>query len=460
MQVSPHKLLVLPRRLTLPSITSAFTWTLSGSVIGAGSQWVLLILLAKLGDSTMVGQFAFAWAVAYPTSLLANLNLRALFVNDWQGRYRFDRMLGARYLLVAAAGLVLLVVCSSLHLRGQQAAVLLLVGAALLIDSLSESYYSLLQKAERMDRIARSLILRSTLSLAVASVMLYATRDLVYSTFGLLFGRLTAFLAYDSAPATFSVPVEGGGFVSSLTPMEVRRHYLPRWELKSQAEMLWLAFPLGIVAVLVSINGNIPRYVIERYLGTREVGIYSALNYIPQAAVLFSTTLGSVAYARLSRFFSYREIRKFKMLLGKMVAVAIVIGLVAFLVSWMVGRQILQLLYSPEYAEKADLLPWLVGTGGIACIAVSIGYAMTAASEFRAQVPLFVFVAGITGITAFLLVPRFGLLGAAMASLVGMITQMSGAFLVLRRALARQGRPSDPADDSPDLVLLTPTSDG
>jgi O-antigen/teichoic acid export membrane protein len=42
--------------------------------------------------------------------------------------------------------------------------------------------------------------------------------------------------------------------------------------------------PLGVVAALVLLNTNIPRYFIERYLGEWELGIFAALAYIMVAA--------------------------------------------------------------------------------------------------------------------------------------------------------------------------------
>jgi O-antigen/teichoic acid export membrane protein len=424
---------------TTPSLTVSFVWTLAGSLVYSGSQWAIIVLLAKLGTPAMVGQYAFAAAIAYPVSLIANLQLRAVFINDHEGRYPFRRMLATRYLLAAFAWFVLLLTCAFTFSNTHATALLLLVGTSMLVDSLSESYFSLLQKSERMDRIARSMISRSFLSLSMAAVALYFTHRLLYAVCGILLGRLMVLIFYDTATETFRITQisreetpTSGAFLERFRPL---------WNLRSQWGMIWVALPLGGVSVLSSLYLNIPRYMIEHYLGPRELGIYSALNYIPYAALVFASALGYVSYARLSRMYFEWDIRGFKLLLGKMMLIALSLGVSGFLMSAIIGRPILRILYRPEYAEHVDLLLWLVATAGVSCLATCVGVAMTAASQFRPQIPLFLTISAVSVTTAFLLVPRFGLYGAAIAAMASLIVQVIGSSWIVYRALKRRSLP-------------------
>jgi len=413
---------------------------LAGSVIFAISQWCMIILFAKLGNTAMVGHYAYAAAIAFPVSLVANLSLRAIFVNDFAGRFSFARMLGARYLLVSVAMLVLIVIAALNRANAEKSAAVLIVGAAMLLDSVSDSYYSLVQKYDRMDRMARSQMLRSVLSCASVASILYVTRNLVYAVCGMLVARSITLLAYDSAPEAFRIGAVGSEGREDLPDARsLRRRFAPEWDFRSHMSMIWLALPLGFVNVLVSFNSNIPRYIIEHYLGPRELGIYSALSYIPQAAIMISTTLASVTFARLSKFYFHHDVRAFRRLLGKNVLICAGLGVAAIAVSLVAGRQILSILYRPEYAEHWDLLIWLVATGGVACVAACVGSASVAASQFRQQIPLFLAVTGVSAGLSFLLIPRLGLYGAAIAGLASMIVQFAGAWLIVLRALARRG---------------------
>jgi O-antigen/teichoic acid export membrane protein len=288
-----------------------------------------------------------------------------------------------------------------------------------------------------MDCIARSLIFRNILSVSLAAGILYSTANLVYTALGLLVGRSVTLLLYDfkadELERSITAQRSAGlvGFFNSYTV-----HFAPLFKRKLQWEMLWIAFPLGIVSVLVSLNGNMPRYVIDKYLGPHDLGIFSALGYIPQAAVLAASTLGNVAFARLSRSFFATDLRGFKKLLKQLIFIALALGMSALLISIVAGRQILSVLYRPEYAEHFALFLWLVGAAVLACVATTVGCAITAASEFRSQVPLFAIVTTTSAVVAVILVPRLGLYGAAIASLTAMIVQLLGACLILRHALA------------------------
>src|SRR2546425_157717 len=69
--------LVAPR-----SLRANFSWTLAGNVVYAACQWGMLIVLARLGSPTMLGQFALGLAVTTPVIIFANLQLRAVQTTD------------------------------------------------------------------------------------------------------------------------------------------------------------------------------------------------------------------------------------------------------------------------------------------------------------------------------------------------------------------------------------------
>lgn len=401
----------------------------------------------------MVGQYAFAAAVGYPLSLLANLQLRAIFVNDHEGRYPFDRFLGLRYLLVATAWLGLLGVCLWMHSAGRTVALVFVVGTSMLIDSLSESYYSVLQKSERMDRIGRSQIFRSCLGLGLAVLALLYTHDVVWAATGMLVSKSLVFMQYDTAPESFRLARISSEENDNLPqPETFLQRFRPNWDRVTQWRMFWEALPIGAVSVLVSLNINVPRYIIEHYLGAHELGIYSALSYVPQAGVLIASALGYVTYARFGKLYFQRDIRGFKLLLLKNILICAALGFIVFLVSAFAGRTILGLLYRPEYAEHWQLFLWLVATAAIAFVASCFGYAITAASQFVPQLYLFMVVLAVSSGAAFVLVPRLGLYGAVFSTLASIAVQFIGTALILRRALKKRSVP-DLEATIPDAIV-------
>jgi len=342
-------------------------------------------------------------------------------------------------LLSALALAILLTTCQILQYGAQTTRVILIVGVAQLVDCISENYFAIAQRGERMDRIAKSQMFRSLLSMTAVGLLVYFTRSLVWGVAGYVLGRAVVLLLYDSSQATYAM-----GGISSADSTFLER-ITPQWNFRKQFRMLWVALPLGFVSVLGSLNSNMPRYFIEKNFGAAEVGIYSALNYVPAAALMIATALGYAVFARLSKLYFDGDLRGFKIVLGKALAVCAALGLAGMLGGAVVGRQVLTLLYRPEYAEHLNLLLWLLVVGAVGCVASCLGCAMSAASQFREQPPLFLVVMGTSFMACHFLIPRFGLRGAALAALVAMCVQLLGTALVIHSALVKRAQATQPA---------------
>jgi O-antigen/teichoic acid export membrane protein len=100
------------------------------------------------------------------------------------------------------------------------------------------------------------------------------------------------------------------------------------------------------------------------------------------------------------------------------------------------GRWVLALMFRAEYAEHAGLLTALMVAGAIGYLASLLGYAVTAARSFRAQMPLFVVVTSATLIASALLIPAHGLAGAAIASGISSAVQLAGLAILFLRLTA------------------------
>lgn len=428
------------------SLTHNFAWTLAGNLIYAGCQWLVIVLLAKLGSAEMIGQYALALAVAYPITLLANLQLRTLFVTDHQTKYPFGEMLGLRLVLSAAAVLAILVTCKIAAYGGPATSLALIIGVAQLVDCISENYYGICQRHERLDRIARSQMLRSILSFFALALAMYYTGNLLWGAAGFVLGRLLVLLGYDAGRDTFTLAgTYSDRHGTSFRHPSYWERIRPRWNFRKQLEMVWVAFPLGAASVLVSLNGNMPRYVIERYLGPHELGIYAALNYIPAAGLMIAIALGNAVFARLSKLYFTGDLPGFTRVLIKSATICAGLGIAGLLASAVAGRQVLTLLYRPEYAERSDLLLLLMAVGAVGCLASCLGCAITATSQFRAQVALFLVVTTSSVVACFLLIPRRGLHGAALAALVSMSVQLLGTAFLIYRAMVKAPANRGPA---------------
>ena len=403
-------------------------------------QWTMVIVLAKLGNVEMVGQLALAMAVALPITLLANLQLRVVFVTDLDNKYPFGQMLGVRFVLSMVAIAAILLTCKFANYDAYSSRVIVLISLAQLVDCISENYYGISQRYERMDRIAKSQVIRSTLSLLGFTSALYFTHSLFWAVLVMVFGRAVVLLAYDAGRCTFALADHHHHAYAGRLDTTLLERIRPQWKPTKQLEMIWVALPLGTVAIMCALSVNIPRYAIQHYLGQRDLGIYSALNYIPTAGLMVTTALGNAAFARLSRLYFEGDLAAFRRLLLRGSAICITLGIAGLLASAIVGRQVLAILYRPEYAHRVDILLWLMVAGAVGSVTTFLGCAMTATSQFRMQLVLFLAVAASSALGCLLMIPRLGLTGAAFAVLASMVVQFVGTVLVICRGMVTRAR--------------------
>jgi len=205
-------------------------------------------------------------------------------------------------------------------------------------------------------------------------------------------------------------------------------------------KLVRLAIPLGIVAGLISLQTNIPRYFIEKQLGMAELGIFAALAYFVKASTIIVSAMGGAVVPRLAKYYAATHIDKYKNLLWRMACIGLFVGLGGVLLVLIAGRPILTILYQPEFADRVSVLLWLMIAGCFSYIASSLGYGMTAARYFDAQLPLFVIVTAATYAASLCLIPGLELHGAACALMIGALVQIVGSGLVVAHALKKKMR--------------------
>lgn len=419
------------------SLRRNFSWTFAGNVVYAASQWGMLTVLAKMGTPEMVGQFALGLAVTAPVILFSNLQLRGIQATDAKGEYLFSDYLALRFVTTILALIVIAVTIFFSGYERDTALVILGVAAAKSFESISDVFYGLFQQRERMDRIAHSLMLRGPLSLVALGMGVYLGGGVLWGVVGMTISWGLILFCFDIPNGAKVLRVDrrtppsldAGGVGAIPLPPKWRPHVLMR--------LLWLALPLGMVMLLVSLNTNIPRYFIEHHLGSGQLGIFAGMAYLLVAGNTVVSALGQSASPRLAQHYAAGDARGFRTLLCKLMGIGIVLGAAGVLIAAIAGRELLALLYTTEFATRADVFVWLMITAGVSYTASFLGYGMTATRRFISQFPLFALVAAGSAAACAWLIPKWGLIGAAWAMLAAGLVQFIGSAWIITWALSR-----------------------
>lgn len=412
-----------------------FSWTFIGNLIYSGCQWGMLVVLAKLGNPEMVGTFTLGLAVTAPVMMFSNLQLRDIQTTDAKNHYLFNDYLGLRLITTGLALPIILWITLATGYKGETAIVIILIGFAKGLESISDVFYGLLQKHEKMDRMAVSVMMKGPLSLLMLSIGTYISGSIVWGVVGLVIAWACILLIWDIPSYRWLINkfTSEGEIPDSLEGKTAT----PRWQLGTIRRLIWLSLPLGLVMMLISLNANIPRYFLEHSLGKKELGVFAALAYLIVAGNMVVSALGGAARPRLAKYYAGGNVSAYQKLLFQLVAIACLLGLSGILVAWVAGGQILTIVYQPEYAKYTELLIWLMVTAGIGYVSSFLGEGMTAARYFRTQIPLFIIVTSTSAIASCWFIPRNGLKGAAIALMIAEIIRIIFTLGVIFHAVHR-----------------------
>jgi len=404
------------------SLRANFLWNLAGNVAYTACQWGMLVALAKLGDAEMVGQFALALAVTAPVFMFTNLHLRGVQATDARGEHDFGEYLGLRLVMTTAALAVIAGLAVGIGATWATVAVIVAVGVAKAAEAVSDVCYGLLQKHERMDRIAISMTAKGILSLLALAVTVYLTQSM-------LWGAVALALSWFSVLAAYDVSSVAGLDAGSITP---------RWHARALWTIARLALPLGVVKFLVSFTAIVPRYFIEHFQGLGELGIFAAISYMVLASNRVLCALGESISPRMATFYAAGDKAALRALLIRLVAFGALLGGGVVALALVAGREVLTLFYRAEYAEHVSVFVWVAVGGIVANAASALTYSMTATRYFFVQAPMFLAAGLVTAAACAWLVPVYELVGAAWAVAIGQAVLVAGGAVVMFRALARK----------------------
>ncbi|PAE38166.1 oligosaccharide flippase family protein [Bacillus sp. 7884-1] len=398
-----------------------FSWNLIGNLIYSAAQWAIIVVLAKYDGSYMVGVYSLALAVTAPIFMFTNLQLRQIQITDVNNEYNFGIYMGLRYISTIIAFIATLIFSLFNDYNKETLLVVILIGLSKAIESISDMLFGVLQKSEVMDIVSKSLIIKGILSLIILFVTIKYTNNLALAIFlSFVVVRLVVLLFYDYRFAKQIVDIN----------LEINKDKIKHLAIQS--------IPLGIVMMLISLNENIPRYFIEKFIGTHELGYFSSIAYIPFAGSVVVSALGQAASPRLSQYFSDNNIKGFLKMLKQFILVGVCLTLLGLIVTLLFSEKILEILYTKEFSKFGSLLVLLMVYFGLSYISSFLGFGLTAMRNFKVQPYLVLFVVFINLIFNALLVPKYGLNGAGYAMVYSSIAQIIFSAIVCYITIKRK----------------------
>jgi O-antigen/teichoic acid export membrane protein len=384
-----------------PSLRKNIAYTWIGNVIYLGTQWLFIVILAKLSTPTDVGNYSLGLALCSPIILFSQMQLRQVYVTDTKDEHTINDYISTRFVTTVIALLLIVVVsvfyCDSLITL----VITVLIAINKSIESIADILYSLLQKSDLMVNIAFSMILKGVISLLFFSITLYTSHSLVFSLITVNISWLLILLLYDFNVCKTTNHLLNYQFCTTGLYSIIRK-----------------ASPLAFSAGIGSFSSNIPRYFLDYYYGKESVALFSIASMPLTFLALFQAAISQSAISRASRYFQSGDLSNFNKLAFKVTGLIVAISLSFTILIIFFGGTFIRVVFSEKYINALPILIILSSGFTIGCLSSYGSFLLTAGRSFKLQLLNILICAGFQVIIAWYLISTMGTEGAGITEFI------------------------------------------
>ena len=417
------------RRLSPLSLKVNFAWTFLGNALVAVFQLLLMaLLLREAGDAT-TGQYILALAISAPVFMFAGLDLRTLQATDSNGEVRFVEYLSLRLISGSIALALVPAIAIAWGYRADTLAVIAGVGLGRFFLLISDTFNGLMQQSERMDRVAHSIVLKGILSAIVLGATFLASGSLVAAVFAEAAIRLLVLVLYDLPLGCQLVREQGAETISLASLRTVDALRLRKLTLRS--------LPLAFKVMLVSLDTHVTRYFVSGMASLSAVGVFGPIASGAGSASMVGKALNQSVSAKLGRLATAGEPRPFVQFVRRVQLLYLILGIAGVGFTMLAGGPLLAIV-RPDLLAYQTVLTLIVVSVALDLQNGIVDMSLVAARRIAPLAPACGISVATSALGCWLLIPSFGLTGAAMAMIAGRIMRMG----TLNAALALETRRS------------------
>jgi O-antigen/teichoic acid export membrane protein len=412
-------------RLFKSGAAKNYSFSFFGNMFSAASQWVVMMLLSKLYGTTQMGYYALAMAWILPLFAFFSLQIRNIHVSDQAGVYGFNVFFKIRvvcafifFLTIAAIGYIFYRHIFTIFLLG---------GLFKSFEMMSDMIHAEFHKRKRIEVYGKMLMFRSVLSITLNFI---------------LFSTIKSFqLALISMPLAYLCSM----LVDFRLLHGLKMNVTFKTDNKLVKKFIATGILTGLSLLLVYLLPNIPRFILEKYRSSFELGLFSGYLSLIIFTRIFVQSVVQNSLPYLAQYYDEGNYTKFLSVLKKEAMIISGLGLAQFVLIPF-SDLFFPLLFNKDFSGNHLLLA-IVFTGSVfSFLGFVLNNAVNAMKILKVQLPVYAALVALSFILGFLLIPKFGLIGAGWVFLIVNFFTCAMLFSMIAMKI-RKMRPADTTTD-------------
>ncbi len=377
----------------------------------------LVIILTRMLGTNGFGIYNFSQAFVTLFMVLGNLGINSLLTRDVaRDKSQINQFLGKSIplLLYLSLGVFILIniTVSLISWDPISIAAIRIFSIFLVLDNFSRHFISVFRAFERMEFEAYTNLIERMAMLIIAVMLWYLGKSLIF--------LLWCFVVIELLKAG--------------TALTFMRHFFKKiewsWFHHQTYQILQEAFPFALMMIFGTIAVRIDTVMLKIFHNEQIVGFYSAAHKLIESLTFIPENIVLALYPALSVLFLNNKY-KFKETFTRSLKYLFLIGMPVSAGIFVLAEPIILLLFEVEYSPATIALRWLSIALGLIFIKYHFMITLNAIGKQRQF-------AKVAGIAMFvnvlfnlLLIPKYDLLGASLATIGSELMAVILGFLLL-----------------------------
>lgn len=395
---------------------TAALWNAVSAGLSSGQVAIILVFVShKLGLIT-AGMVTIAYAVANLFLCIGKYGIRNFQVTDVKEKFSFSDYFYGRIVTVIITFLMAGIYLTYLAIWGgyspEKIVVVLEVTILKLVDAFEDVYLGRFQQMGRLDTAAKIMAVRIFLSTSVICILVLLGSSIYVALFGGIICSLIADIVF--LKSTFFVA----------------RAHIGKFEREKVYNLLKICLPLCIGITLSIYIGNVPKYMIDAYMGEEIQAIFGYIMMPVFVITLLNQFIYQPFVKDLGDLWEKKDYHAFKNSVWKQTGIVLGLTLVMLVVGVFLGLPVLSVMYNANLkAYRGEFVILLLG-GGAYALAYYLNVPITTIRKQNYIAIGYVLAAVLSIAAGKYLVVSFGMMGAAVLYL-GVNVMLALTYLIM-----------------------------
>jgi O-antigen/teichoic acid export membrane protein len=384
--------------------------------------FVYFLFLARVMMPEKTGTFFLATSIITMFSVFSDLGVTSVLIREISKRPEardqiVRQAIGLKLFLTIATVVIIFIATPFFQYDTEITGLILMTSLVMITDALALICYGILRASQQLRHEAFGMFIGQCVTVCVGGISLVLYPDVRFLILALICGSAATFLI------SFSQVVRLYGF----------HLFIPSWDKQAQWNMVKIMLPFALAGIFVKIYSTLDVILISKMLSTTAVGIYSVAYKFTYAFQFLPLAFAAALYPSLSSTVD-KDVNVTTKTFSQAIWYTFLIATpITFGVS-LLAPEMIQLI-GREYGESSLILQTLIFVLFPSFLEVSFGALLNASDRQSTRMKIIGFAMVINAGIDFVLIPRLGLMGAVIGSLISYSIMVFIEFIIVSKIL-------------------------